>query len=442
MFSIAKTNKILWWCVGGAVFLSLAHSFYFRIEPSVDARAYDNIGWNLVEGNGYVENSENAVTPELDNAIARVGPGYEFFLAGVYALFGHQIWIVWVLQALFRGLSVLLLYAIARSLAEGERGALFVAGFFAFSPDLTILSSMLLTETLGIFLLCAALYLSLRFFERQSFVGSVVLGVIWTAAFMTRTTFVVLFLVFVGIVLWRRQWRYGISMVAVSAALLAPWVVHNERVFHAFIPTNAVGGYDLWVGNNPGATGGFVKTPEIQAVRDETHIVELSRIGFAKYFEFMREEPLQFIRLQVEKASIYFSLLRPTGFWPYVSGHSLFQLFVVASSALWTALLFVAGIAGAMYIFLKNKSMANLFLLVCALLQPASVIPIIVESRYRLPFFPFLAIFAGAYMGSLMYGEKKERSRWILRAGIVLLALLFITGFDMRVHWQEFASHI
>ncbi|KKS14599.1 MAG: Glycosyl transferase, group 1 family protein [Parcubacteria group bacterium GW2011_GWB1_41_6] len=35
--------------------IPLAYSFYFRIHPSVDARAYDNIAYNLASGRGYRE---------------------------------------------------------------------------------------------------------------------------------------------------------------------------------------------------------------------------------------------------------------------------------------------------------------------------------------------------------------------------------------------------
>ena len=38
-------------------------------------------------------------------------------------------------------------------------------------------------------------------------------------------------------------------------AMLAPWMLRNERVFHAFIPMRGNFGAELYLGNGPGATG-------------------------------------------------------------------------------------------------------------------------------------------------------------------------------------------
>ncbi len=98
-------------------------SFYVADHPRVDARAYDRIAWNLAQGFGYVEDVSMAETPVKDDAIIRVGPGYQFFLAGVYVMAGHQYWVVWLLHALLRGASVVLIYMIARQLFTSTRGA-------------------------------------------------------------------------------------------------------------------------------------------------------------------------------------------------------------------------------------------------------------------------------------------------------------------------------
>ncbi|MCX6731761.1 MAG: hypothetical protein NTX55_02110 [Candidatus Parcubacteria bacterium] len=86
-------KRILLFIIFGAFGISLIHSFYFRIQPIVDARAYDNIATNLASGKGYLEDA--SAPKEKDAAIARVGPGYELFLAGVYKIFGHHYKIIW-----------------------------------------------------------------------------------------------------------------------------------------------------------------------------------------------------------------------------------------------------------------------------------------------------------------------------------------------------------
>ena len=109
-FVNANWKKLLWGIVFASFLLSLTHSFYFQIEPSVDAGAYDRIAVNILNGHGYRQNFD--LPFEKDNSIGRVGPGYEFFLVGVYFIFGHHYEVVWFLQAIFHALSVLLVFLI------------------------------------------------------------------------------------------------------------------------------------------------------------------------------------------------------------------------------------------------------------------------------------------------------------------------------------------
>ena len=54
----------------------------------------------------------------------------------------------------------------------------------------------------------------------------------------------------------RESLRAAVAVAAVSVLVLVPWVVRNAVVMHtAAISTN--GGYTLWMGDHPGATGGF-----------------------------------------------------------------------------------------------------------------------------------------------------------------------------------------
>ena len=110
LFFDRKEKKILIFLMLGVFFVALLYSLYFHIEPSVDARAYDKIAWNMVQGNGYKEQAN--LSYDEDIAILRVGPGYEFFLAGIYWLFGHHIWIVWIINALLTAFSAFFVFLI------------------------------------------------------------------------------------------------------------------------------------------------------------------------------------------------------------------------------------------------------------------------------------------------------------------------------------------
>lgn len=388
-------RTILVIAVLAAVF-SATYSFYHHDRPRSDALGYDRIAWNLARGNGYIEDETNVGRPQDDWAINRVGPGYEFFLAGLYTLFGHRIWVVWIAHALLRALSVVLIWMIAGRLFPQKRlVAVGAAALFAFSPDLILISSFLLTETLYLFLFLGTLLVILRYFESPDSFRAGIAGMLLASALLVRpTTLFVLFL-FWGVLLVRRRWTDIIYAALVPIVLVGSWSVFATFRYDRFILTTGVGAYDLWVGNNPHATGGFEKAPEVQGARGILSQQKLDRVSKEKYWEFLTTNPLQFFELQMRKTALYFSALHPTGYWPHLYNRLWELRITLAASAFWTAFLLVFGVTG-IFLLWARKDVPMRFFLASAFLQPLAVIPIIVESRYRYPFFLFL-IFFGAY---------------------------------------------
>ena len=101
-----KENKILLIILIISFGACLCYSLYFKIKPVVDARAYDVIASNLANGNGYRED----LNIDLAHDLGRIGPLYEYFLAGIYKIFGHNYVWVWFFQALLHAVSAWLIY--------------------------------------------------------------------------------------------------------------------------------------------------------------------------------------------------------------------------------------------------------------------------------------------------------------------------------------------
>lgn len=414
--------------------VSAAYSFYYHDRPRVDAQAYDFVGWNLARGLGYIENERNAGNPRADDAIVRVGPGYQFFLAGIYKIFGHHIWIVWILHALLRGATVYIVYAMTRFLFR-ENAALLAALLVGFSPDLIVINGLLLTETLFIFFLVAAVYSTLRLISpdisatRWSWVG---VGLLWACAVLTRPVALFSLLATVGVLLFHRRWRDAALVVLMPVLLVGSWSYAMTQRYDHFILTTTAGWYDIWVGNNPEATGGFEKSPVIQDFRDITYdSTVLDRVGREKYFEFLFQQPLQFLELQWRKTTLYVSSMRPGGYWIHLFAHPWDMRITLGASLVWTFMLFAGGLAGG-YLWLREKCdvVSRLFLFF-SVLQPLAVIPIIVETRYRYAFFPFLAILSAYFI--MTYRPKLS-----LRAlGFACTFLGIATLYDL---WYNFGD--
>lgn len=421
--------------------VSGAYSFYYRDRPRVDALGYDQIGWNLTRGYGYVEDSANSAHPENDWGINRVGPGYEFFLAGIYTLFGHHIWPVWILHALVRGGSVLLLFLLTRLLFPASLGeptmpkiAFLAAVLFGFSPDLIVVNGLLLTETLFLGTLIGALLLSIHYLNYSQRGYIFFASLLWAFAILIRPTALLPFLLMLGILIWKKDWRAGILFALFPIVLVGSWSVFASARYQRFILTTGVGGYDLWVGNNPQAKGGFEKAPEVQRARDMYSSKGLDQIAKKKYVEFLIHKPLQFLELQVRKTAIYFSMIRPGGFWIHLWGRPWHLRATLFASLLFVAIVFPLGLAGAFLFFRDRKDITARLFLAFAFLQPASVIPVIVETRYRYALFPFLVIFAAYFLTRRV--SKKQA------LGLALLLLLVLTSYDIVSSWQDILSKI
>ena len=234
-----------------------------------------------------------------------------------------------------------------------------------------------------------------------------------------------------------------IAVVLFPILLVGSWSAIMTARYDHFILTTTAGWYDMWVGNNPEAEGGFIKTPEIQAFRDQNYnSTVLEKVGREKYFEFLTEQPLSFLELQWRKASMYGSLMRPGGYWIHLYAHPWDLRITLGASALWTAILFVAGIAGAFlaWTFHRKDFRMRLFL-VLAIIQPLVVIPIIVETRYRYALFPFLAILA-AYFGVSYVRSLVPRALLYKAAGIATALILVFTGYDLWYNWEDISQKI
>lgn len=447
--SFLKINKALMIIFLLSLLLPIGYSFIYRIEPAVDAKAYDKMAVNLISGFGFREESDKSF--EFDTAIVRAGPAYEYFLAGVYKIFGHHIEIVWILQALLHAITALLIFLICRSLSgrpalrrsfgKGEQAGAFggkekgvkigliAAILFGFHPDLIEISAMLMTETLYLFWIVLAIYFFVKLFnEPDKLKFSVLLALSLGITVLNRPS-AALFLPII-LIFYLIQKRYKAMMIFLLLFILClvPWTIRNYLVYHRFIPTTLIGEYNLWVGNTLSSTGGQFPDGLNPATDFAAQYGYSAFGGEAKrqFKEFVLSHPLVFVKLTFLRIVRYFSLIRPMGFWFYSSG--LDKLLFVLSSLLGIGILFVSGLAG-MFKALMEKSRLFNYLMIFALLAPLAIIFATVESRYRFQIYPFLAIFGAYFLSGFFAGDFRSIKAFktsVLIFGIFTLADIFV----------------
>lgn len=425
--NITKPKKILLVIILMAGLAALVYSFYYRIEPSVDAYAYDQIALNLLSGNGFKEHAN--LSYDFDPGMLRAGPGYEFFLAGIYWVFGHHYEVVWVIQALLHVLTTWLVYKCARLIfsEQSETIGLISAGFIGFHPDLIEISAMLMTETLYLFLTVLVLFVFLRSFASVKNYGlALFLGTLTGLAILTRPPLLLFVLVFIFLYVHKKAWKSLAFFIIGLVGALAPWAIRNYIIYHQFILTTLIGPFNIWVGNTLVADGGQLAGGfnPVTTFVSEQGIYGLNAKANHEFMTFLLQHPFIFIKLCVLRLVRYFSLIRPMGFWFYQTGWP--QFIFVASSSLAIAALFWSGFSG-MCLALKKRNDLLIYVAILALTAPLLLLSTVVQSRYRFQIYPFLALFAGYAWVEWKKNKTETKKYWLWTS--VFLGL--ITAIDV-----------
>jgi transcriptional regulator of met regulon len=160
--------------------------------------------------------------------------------------------------------------------------------------------------------------------------------------------------------------------------------------------------------------------------------------GIEEFKRFIIEHPLEFVKITAKRISIFFSLARPTGFWPNFTPKQ--QAASASLSLLFSVLIFPLGIAGAAIFFKKTdieERRKRLFFLAMAVSIPISVIFILVENRYRYPLYPFLAIWGGFFVSEILADAKK------MKFLAISFSLFLVNGiFDFILNFEKFWDKI
>ena len=301
---------------------------------------------------------------------------------------------------------------------------LIAAALVGFSPDLITIQSMLLTELSNIFLIILTVYLFFRYINGQKTISSaLMIGLAFAGAVLIRPTSIIMILPMTVYFMWSKNLKHLVLIILTLAAALTPWTIRNYKVYGVFMPTNAALGYNLLAGNHHGATGEQVGS-DVEAYVAKYGYIKANQIATKEALKFIAQNPLEFISITIRRVSIYFSFTRPTGFWFHFEGLS--KMVTLASSSLYSIILFIFGFLGILqYKQFQGDDRKRFMLFLSMLLtMPLAVIGLVVETRYRMPVYPFFAVFAGLGIVTL-----KEKINW-KQLAYVSLALFANAGID------------
>ena len=259
-FNAPDLRRRLLTIVGVALLLRVVWAALIPVMPQSDVLAYDTFARNLAINGvfGWAKTEPFAYWP----------PGTSMFYAAVYRVAGFDyVGIVIANLVVALGMMVCTARVVARFL--GARVALWSVELLAVWPTLIMLTTLLMSEPLFLFLTIAALDAWTA--PRSSRVmRGLVAGVLLGAASLVRPVapllpfiFAVAMLLYAG---WRRenvlsQLSLAFWAVLAMACVIAPWTWRNYQLLGHFVLISTNGGVNLWMGNVPGSDGYFLNLP-------------------------------------------------------------------------------------------------------------------------------------------------------------------------------------
>ncbi len=205
-----------------------------------DGTRYNQIAQGLVNNHEYI-----AVYGHITY------PGYPFFLAIIYKIFGYNIFAVFFIQSILLGLIASLVFYIARRFLHLNYLFSYLAGLLiTLWPYLILYSVLIMTEVLFIVLLLLFIIRYLIFKESPNVKNAVIMAIILTIAVLIRPI-PLLLLPWIIILSSLIKWKYKdfyfdknifkkyIIAFLFFIFLLSPWIAFSSYKIDRFVPVGS-----------------------------------------------------------------------------------------------------------------------------------------------------------------------------------------------------------
>ncbi len=281
---------------------------------------YGEIAANLTSGRGFSRVNEFSNHLEQTSSHA---PLYPLLLSFVSAESGRAFGFLTVqlLQAIFGVLTAFLIYGICSRLYDQNAGLLAAAGL-VFYPPLIYYTLKFTPTILFIFLMSASLYLIVT--ANGNVLKTTVAGVSIGLTILCDPIGIAIIPALIGYTFLYRRFRwYRLAMILlISCAVLIPWTVRNYRIHRRIVVVTTQHAKNLWIGNNPRATGtdyyrtvhgrqsNFTLMTQTLPRETKTMLGTMREIEQADFFlleawQFANQHPLLFTRLMLKKTFYY-----------------------------------------------------------------------------------------------------------------------------------------
>jgi ABC-type multidrug transport system fused ATPase/permease subunit len=310
-----------------------------------DQRSYNTLGVRLSTGHGFsFDKPWYPFYLPPDSPTAHWSYLYSLFIAGVYYVFGSQVVVARLVQAVLGGILLpVAVYQITRRVIESpssahllaalrERGLniaalpFIAAGLAAIYFYFVLYAATLMTETFFITAVLWALNRAIALADAPTIKNGLALGAGLAIATLLRQSVLPAIAVILLWILWAtwrvQRLRQVMAAITVSGAVLvaaiAPFAIRNYRVFGEFLLLNSNAGYAMYSAQHPMQGTSFQPFAAAPLPVDlvSGNEAQLDRELMKRGIAFVLAEPGRYLMLSLSRIPIYFE------FWP--SGETSF----------------------------------------------------------------------------------------------------------------------
>lgn len=400
-----------------------------------DSRGYDAWGRTIAAGQW------------VGTEVFYQAPLYPYFLGLVYAVLGHDLLAVRLIQAVL-GAAACVALGDAVSRLVSPRAGLIAGLMLACYPPAIFFDGLIQKSVFDLLFVTLSLAVIARVVTNRRRRHWLLLGLCMGALALTRENALALIAV---VALWaavrrpvcteppapggaRRvvreqrfpsssRWLPVLMFAGGVAVALAPAIVHNAVVGAGWYLTTSQFGSNLYIGNNPQADGSYMSlrpgrgSPEFERL-DATELAEeasgrrltpaeVSRYWTGRTLGYVTEQPGDWLALLARKARLLISSTEIIDTESQES-HESYSMVLRLLGAVWHfGVLLPLAIVGMGWLWQDHGRLGVVFALTAA--YAASVVLFYVVARYRLPVVPLLIVFAAAGVDGLLARWRQRR---------------------------------
>jgi tetratricopeptide (TPR) repeat protein len=430
---------------GCAFLLRLIYLFQIDSIPlffnlAGDGRTYDEWAQRIAAGDW------------LGSGVFYQAPLYPYFFGVMQFVFGHDLWLIRLVQISLGAVSCGLLFIAGRNLFSYPAGLAAALLLVCYAPAI-FFDGLIEKSILDLFLLSLLLALVTRAMERPRWPQWLALGAVLGLLGLSRENALVLAAV---VPVWigfyfshesgQKRLRWAGIFLGGLLLVLAPVGLRNLTVGDEFKLTTSQFGPNFFIGNNPSADGTYgsiaknIGEPQLEGI-DATRLAEralgrkltageVSDYWLEKSWSYIRSEPLAWLRLFAAKWLLVWNrheIEDSDDFYIYQQWSSLLSLLD------WINHFGLLAPLAAVGLWLTRKQWRRLSLLYAMIVALAfSVAIFYVFGRYRFPLVPLLALFAGAAVIQLASFYKERAWHKLAAAGLIFIVSALIANWPIH----------